>query len=142
MFLVPNSSLAARNLIVNVFFRYFMRYQRYEVIDNSQSQYLLLYCSSERLGLGSVPHSGLWGSVLLFVSSSVVVSSGPRASASNFGRTRRMGFVSRSWHHLSIFQLFLTAVWCVFPHLTLLILLVFSVRSNRGQRLPRSRRVF
>lgn len=67
MFLVPNSSLAACNLIVNVFFTYFMRYQDVEVIYNCLSLYLLIHPSFERPALLLSPVFGASPAICEFI---------------------------------------------------------------------------
>lgn len=47
-----------------------MRYQHYEVVDNCQSLYLLLYCSLERLDLFLSPVFGVCPAVCEFISGS------------------------------------------------------------------------
>lgn len=102
-----SSSLPSYNLFVGIFFRYFMRYHNYEVTDNCQSLYVL---SSFTEG-GSVPLSCSHG-LLTLGSSSLTVSSGPRASTNLFWRMERIYFVSRSLHHLTV-KVFFGYFW---PH--------------------------
>lgn len=135
LFLVPNSSLAACNLIVNVFFKYFMRYQNIEVIYNCQSLYLLLHPSFKRLGLFLCPIFGCCLAIFEFLKYLLM---DQRLMWLILLSNLRIYFVNRSWHsliYLSILQLFLTRFWLVFLCL-LLILLTLNIWSSSTYHLP------